>query len=216
MTLENSGSGAPDAALPFGLTGGIACGKSTVAGFFRELGAYVIDADRIGHELIAPGLPAYRDIVEQFGTDVLSPAGGIDRKKLGPMVFANSQQLRRLNAILHPRIIARMDEIAGEIREQNPHTVVILDVPLIYESGMETALRKVIVAWCRPEQQLERLIAKTGFSREEAWRRIQSQMPLDEKRRRAEFQIDCSGSLDDSRAQAEAVYHQLRSVIAGA
>jgi len=202
-----------DRGLPFGLTGGIACGKSTVARCFQDLGAYIIDADRVGHELIEPGRPAYQEILERFGKEILDPGGRIDRKKLGPQVFADPQQLRLLDSIVHPRIIARIQELAAEQQRRNPQIVVILDAALIFESGMDGTLRKVIVAWCRPEQQLERLMAKAGVSREEAGRRVQAQMSVDEKRRRADYLIDCSGSLEQSRAQAEAIYPELRRVV---
>ncbi|MGA2987309.1 MAG: dephospho-CoA kinase [Terriglobia bacterium] len=201
-----------DLGLSFGLTGGVACGKSTVARYFQDLGAYIIDADRVGHDLIEPGRPAYQEIVERFGKEILDPGGRIDRKKLGPQVFADPQQLRLLNAIVHPRIIARTQELTAEQQRRNPRSVVILDAALIFESGMGGTLRKVIVAWCRPEQQLERLMAKTGVSREEAERRVQAQMPLGEKRRRGDCLIDCSGSLEQSRAQAEAIYPELRRI----
>ena len=120
-----------------------------------------------------------------------------------------------LNAIVHPRIIARAEELAAEYRKQNPHAVVIVDAALIFESGIGGTMRKVIVAWCRPEQQLERLMAKTGVSREEAEHRIQAQMPVEEKRRRADYLIDCSGTLEQSRAQAEAIYLELGELSRG-
>jgi len=194
----------------FGLTGGIACGKSTVARSFRDVGAYVFDADQVGHEVIEPGRPAYLEVVKHFGREILDSAGRVDRRKLGPKVFADLQKLRRLNAIVHGDIIARVHELAAEQLRHDPHAVVIMDAALIFETGLEKTLRKVIVVWCRPEQQLERLMAKTGISREEAERRIHSQMPVEEKRRRADYQIDCSGTLEDSRAQVEKIYAELR------
>ena len=184
-----------------------------MARFFQDLGAHIIDADHVGHEVIEPSHAAYQEILEHFGKEILDPGGRINRKKLGPQVFADPQQLRLLNAIVHPRIIARVQELAGEQLTCNPHTVVIIDAALIFESGISGALRKVIVAWCRPEQQLERLLAKTGISREEAERRIQAQMSVEEKRRRADYVIDCSGSLEESRAQARAIYLELMRMI---
>jgi dephospho-CoA kinase len=130
------------------------------------LGAHIIDADRVGHELIEPGHAAYEEIVERFGKEILEPGGRIDRKKLGPTVFADPQQLRLLNTILHPRIAAHMRELAIEHRKRDPDAVVIIDAPLIFESGMDGSLCKVMVVWCRPDQQLERLIAKRGISPE--------------------------------------------------
>jgi dephospho-CoA kinase len=205
-----------DLGLCFGLTGGIACGKSTVARYFQDLGACIIDADCIGHEVIEPGNAAYQEILDHFGNEVLDPSGQIDRKKLGPKVFADPQQLHALNAIVHSRIIARVQKLAAGEQKRNPHAIVIIDAALIFEAGMEGTLRNVMVAWCRPEQQVERLMAKTGVSREEAERRINAQMPVEEKRRRADYLIDCSGSLEQSRAQAEAIYQELKQMVEGA
>ncbi len=184
-----------------------------MARYFQDLGAHIIDADNVGHELIEPGLAAYEEIVERFGKEILGPGGRIDRTKLGPKVFADPEQLRALNSILHPRIIAHMRELAIEHRKRNPHAVVIIDAPLIFESGMERTLSKVIVAWCRPEQQLERLMAKRGISREEAEQRIKVQMPLEEKRRRADYLIDCSGTFEESRTQAKVIFPELRRIL---
>ena len=200
--------------LPFGLTGGIACGKSTVAQYFQDLGAHIIDADRVGHEVIEPGQPAFEEILEHFGREILDSSGRIDRKKLGPLVFHDPEQLRALNAIVHPRILARQQELAAEQYQRNPHAVVIIDAALIFEAGIGGTMRKVMVAWCRPEQQLERLMAKAGVSCEEAERRILAQIPVEEKRRRADFVIDCSGSLEETRRQAEQIFPQLQALAA--
>ena len=201
--------------LTFGLTGGVACGKSTVARYFQDLGAYIIDADRVAHEVVEPGREAYRQIIERFGKEILGEDGRIDRKKFGPIVFADRDRLAALNAIVHPRVIVRIKEMVAEQRKQNPRSVTIIDAALIFESGIGDALRKVIVAWCRPEQQVERLMAKTGLSRPEAERRIQAQMPLVEKRDRADYLVDCSGSLEQSQAQTKAVYLELRRIAEG-
>ena len=201
-----------DLGLSFGLTGGVACGKSTVARYFQDLGAHIIDADRVGHDLIGPGHAAHGEIVDRFGKEILDPGGRIDRKKLGPKVFADPQQLRALDAILHPRIIAHMRDLAAEHRKRNPRAVVIIDAPLIFETGMDGTLYKVMVVWCRPEQQLERLMAKTGVPREEAERRVQAQMPVEEKRRRADYVIDCSGSMEETRRQAEQLFPELQTL----
>jgi dephospho-CoA kinase len=203
-----------DPELAFGLTGGVACGKTTVARFFHALGAKIIDADQISRELVEPGRAAYQEIVERFGEEVLDPTGAIDRRRLGGRVFAEPKELRDLNAILHPRIIARIDHLARECRALDPHAVVIVDAALIFEAGLGDHFRRVIVAWCRPEQQLERLMVKAGLPREEAERRIRAQMPLDEKRRRADYRIDCSGSKEETRHQVEALFPELQKIAA--
>lgn len=198
----------------FGLTGGIACGKSTVAAYFRELGARIIDADRIGHELLQPELPAYREVVEAFGKGILGRSGVIDRRRLGAIAFAGPEKLRRLNAILHPRIIERVEDLAASAQKADPHSVVIVDAALIFEAGIGGRFSKVVVVWCRPEQQIERCMAKTGLDYAEADQRVRSQISAEEKRRRADFVIDCSGSLEETRRQVEELYPKLKRLAA--
>ena len=202
----------PSTPSAFGLTGGIACGKTTVAGYFRELGAHILDADVLGHELLMPGEPAYQEAIKRFGDRVLDLTGAVDRRKLGSVVFSDARERQALNAILHPRIIARIGELVRDQQSRNPQALVIVDAPLIYEAGIAADFRKVIVVWCRPEQQLERLMAKTGLSREEAERRIMAQMPSDEKRRRADYVIDSTGSREQTREQARALYLELQQL----
>jgi dephospho-CoA kinase len=197
----------------FGLTGGVASGKSTVARFFTELGAKVIDADRLGHELIRAPLPAYQEVVGRLGREILDPAGEIDRKRLGAIVFASPQMLLELNAILHPRIIERVGELADQYHTQDPTAVVLVDAALIYEAGMEGRFKKMLVAWCRADQQVERLMAKAAVSREEAERRIAAQMPSEEKRRRADYVIDCSGTKENTHTQVQALYPELECLV---
>lgn len=196
----------------FGLTGGIASGKSTVAGIFNEVGAYIIDADKIGHDLLLPASPAFPELIAAFGREILNSPGQIDRRRLGSLVFSDPAKLRQLNSIVHPRIIERIDHLAAEYCAENPEAVVIVDAALIYEAGIGGRFLKVIATWCRPEQQTERLMAKTGISREEAERRISNQMPAEEKRRRADFVIDCSGSLEETRRQVELLYPGLQQL----
>jgi dephospho-CoA kinase len=196
----------------FGLTGGIASGKSTVAGMFRQLGAKIIDADELAHELIRAGSPTFTEIVSHFGTGILDAAGQVSRKRLGAIVFADAAERSTLNGILHPAIMARRKELVAGYEAADREAVVISDAALIYEAHIEAYFLKVIVAWCRPEQQLERLMAKTGFSREEAERRITAQMPGDEKRRRADYVIDCSGSVEETSQQVAALYQELKRI----
>jgi dephospho-CoA kinase len=197
----------------FGLTGGVACGKSTVARMLEQFGAKVIDADGLGHELYRAPLPAYKEIISRFGSEILDSAGEIDRKRLGSIVFADAQKLRDLSLILHPRIVERIEEFVLGYHALAPHAVIVADAALIYEAGVADRFLKVLVTWCRPEQQLERLMAKTDLSRQDAERRIVAQLPIDEKRRRADYIIDCSGTLDSTQAQVEALYPKLRSLV---
>jgi dephospho-CoA kinase len=187
-----------------GLTGGVASGKSTAARMFEELGAHVIDADRIGHELLLASSPAYSEIVQRFGREILDATGEINRNRLGALVFSDPEKLRALNAIVHPRIIARVEELAEQFSSRNPAAVILVDAALIFEAGIGGRFEKVIVTWCRPEQQLERLKHK-GLTREQAESRIAAQIPAEEKRRRADFVIDSSGSLENTRAQVETI-----------
>jgi dephospho-CoA kinase len=196
----------------FGLTGGVASGKSTVAQMFAELGAKIIDADRLGHELIRPPQPAYHEIVSRFGFEILDPQGEIDRQRLGAVVFGDAENLRALNAILHPRIMERCDQLSEGFHLQDPRAVVLVDAALIYEAGLAARFAKIIVTWCRPEQQLERLMARTALSRDEAQRRIAAQMPMEEKRRRADYVIDCSGDLEPTRQQVANLFAQLNAL----
>lgn len=194
----------------FGLTGGIASGKSTVAGLFRNLGAKIINADELAHELILAGSPAFSEIVRHFGTAILDVAGQVDRKRLGEIVFGDAAKRAALNAILHPAIMVRRKELVAGYEAADPHAVVISDAALIYEAGIGSYFLKVIVVWCRAEQQLARLMSKTGLAREEAERRITAQMPADEKRRCADYVIDCSGSIEETRQQVETLYPELK------
>jgi dephospho-CoA kinase len=197
----------------FGLTGGVASGKSTVARMFEALGAKVIDADEIGHQLLRAPLPAYKEVVSRFGREILNASGEIDRARLGSKVFADRDSLRELNAILHPGIIDRVEDLAAQYHAEAPHVVVLVDAALIYEAGIGGRFKKLLVAWCLPEQQIERLMAKTGLSLDDAQRRISSQMPAEEKRRRADCVIDCSGSLEKTREQVEALYPKLQELV---
>ncbi len=198
----------------FGLTGGVASGKSTVAEMFRVLGARVIEADQIGHEVIVAGQPAFRELVARFGTEFLGSDGEFDRRRLGNLVFADPEKLSALNAIVHPRIIQRVEDLAARYHAEDPRGgVILVDAALIFEAGIGGRFKKLLVAWCRPEQQLARLIAKTDLPMADAQRRIASQLPIEEKLRRTDFLIDCSGSLEETRRQVEALYPKLKEIM---
>lgn len=195
--------------LRIGLTGGIACGKTTVARMLSELGCKLINADAVGHEVIRKPQPAYHEIIEAFGSGVLGADGEIDRTRLGRLVFSDREKLYRLNAIVHPRILDRSEHYMEKMTENEPEAIVVVEAALIYEARGEGRFQKMVVAWCRPEQQVERLQKNSGLSAEDAERRISSQMPSDEKRKRADYAIDCSGTLEATRRQVEEVYRQL-------
>jgi dephospho-CoA kinase len=194
----------------FGLTGGIASGKSTVAAIFQGLGAAVIDADEIAHELIRAGSAVFAEIVSNFGSEILDASGQVNRKRLGEVVFADAAERAALNAIIHPAIMIRRQELIAGYEASDPGAVVISDAALIYEAHIEGYFLKIVVAWCRPEQQLGRLMSKTGLSREQAERRITAQMPAEEKRLRADYVIDCSGNIEETKRQVSALYPELK------
>ena len=195
--------------LRLGLTGGIASGKSAVAGMLRERGFNVLDADGLGHTLIEAGTPSYGAIVREFGAGVTGADGRIDRKKLGATVFADRTKLERLNGILHPRVEEEMVRQFGEWQKGGVRDAVFVEAALLVEAGYQKNLDGLVVAWCRPEQQVERLLAR-GLSEVEAERRIAAQMPAVEKLQYATEKIDCSGSLEETRRQVGELAAKLR------
>jgi dephospho-CoA kinase len=192
-----------------GLTGGIASGKSAVAAMLREMGFAVLDADSLAHKLVEPGQPAYSDVLKEFGTAVTSPDGRIDRAKLSAIVFHDRAKLDRLNAIVHPRVAEVVFRQFDEWQRQGTRDAAFVEAALLIESGIHKSLDGLIVAWCEPEQQLQRLLAR-GLTEEEARRRIAAQLSVEEKLRYATERIDCSGSLDETRHQVEALAAKLR------
>jgi dephospho-CoA kinase len=193
-----------------GITGGIASGKSAVAGMLRALGFRVIDADALGHQVIELGTPAYREIVREFGAGVVGADGRIDRRKLGALVFADQAKLARLNAIVHPRVEEEMVRLFAEWEKSNVADAAFVEAALLVEAGYQKNLDGLVVAWCRPEQQIERLLAR-GLSEVEARRRIAAQMPAEEKLKFATVKIDCSGTLEETRRQVEELAKKLRT-----
>jgi dephospho-CoA kinase len=195
--------------LRLGLTGGIASGKTVVAAMLRELGFAVLDADYLGHTLIEPGQPTYDEVMREFGPGILEPDKRVDRAKLAAVVFADRTKLGRLNAILHPRIEAAAHHQFDEWSRDGTREAAFVEGALLVEAGFHKKLDGLLVTWCRPEQQLERLRAR-GFSEADARRRIAAQMPVDEKLRYATEKIDCSGTLEETRHQVEALAQKLR------
>ena len=195
--------------LRLGLTGGIASGKSAVAAMLCEMGFAVLDADALGHKLVEPGQPAYEEVLKEFGPAITDSSGRINRSKLGAIVFADRAKLDRLNAIVHPLVA---EVIFGQFevwRRSGVRDAVFVEAALLVESGIHTKLDGLVVTWCKPEQQVERLLAR-GLSEAEARRRIAAQLPVEEKLRLAAERIDCSGSLEETRRQVEALAANLR------
>ncbi len=201
--------------LRVGLTGSIGVGKTFVASIFVELGCHVLDADQTAREVVMPGTPGLEAIVHEFGEQILNTDGTLDRKRLGALVFADENRRQRLNHILHPFIIARQDEILREWEREDPKGIGIVDAALMIESGGYKRFDKLIVVHCRPEVQLERLMLRDKLSRDEAQRRINSQMPQEEKQKFADYLIDTSDGFDPTRSRTVEVYNQLIRVIRG-
>ncbi len=195
--------------LKLGLTGGIASGKSAVAALLRELGFPVLDADSVSHELMEPGQPAHDEILKLFGADLADASGRIDRAKLASIVFADAAKLAELNAILHPRVEEAIVRQFAEWQKNGVRDAAFVEAALLIEAGLVDKLDGLVVAWCKPEQQLERLRVR-GMSEMEARRRIAAQLPLEERLKRATETIDCSGSLEETRAQVVALAGKLR------
>ena len=200
--------------LKFGLTGGIASGKSAVAAILRELGFPVLDADSISHRLMEPGQAAHDEILLAFGADLADASGRIDRQKLASIVFADSAKLAELNAILHPRVDQIVFNQLDEWEKSGAHAAAFVEAALLIEAGMAARLDGLVVAWSTPEQQLERLRAR-GMSETEARRRIAAQLPIEEKLKQATHTINCSGTLDETRAQVLTLAANLRRHQAG-
>ena len=195
--------------LRVGLTGSIAVGKSYVASVFVELGCHVLDADHTAREVVLPGSPGLEAVAAAFGREILNEDGTLNRQQLGVLVFADEEQRQRLNHILHPFIIARQDEILREWETEDPHGIGIVDAALMIESRGYKRFDKLIVVHCRPEVQLERLMLRNGISRDEAQRRIDSQMPQEEKQRFADYLIDTSDGFELTRTRTLEVHNEL-------
>lgn len=189
-----------------GLTGGIACGKTTVANMFKELGASVIDADAISHELTAPGGEALPGIREAFGRLVFFPDGTLNREVLSALVFSNETERETLNKVTHPLILNRLKEDIETCRKMGA-VIVVLDVPLLFEVGAEK-LADITVCTTSPEEvQIERMRTRSGLNREQAIKRIQSQMPLSEKEARSDVVLDTNKPTDELQKEVLKLYN---------
>jgi len=197
--------------LKIGLTGGIASGKSTVSSMLRGYDCDILEMDPIGHEFLEPGQVPYDEVVREFGREIVEANGAIDRARLGAIIFADPARRERLNAILHPRILDVVRNWFAALDRPGGPEFAVVEAALILEAGYQKELDRVIVCWCRPEQQLARLEHR-GFSREQAHARIAAQMPMDQKRQLADDLIDCSRSLQETQQQVQALVGKLRQL----
>jgi len=204
------------AVLKVGLTGGIAAGKSVVGKMFAALGAQVIQADEISHQLMMPGETVYREVVEHFGDGILNPDGSVNRGRLAELAFGgagNASRVQELNQIVHPAVIRRQEEWIAEVGRDDPHAVAIVEAALILEARMAEGFDRLVVVTCRPEQRIERWAGRLKVdmetARSEVTRRMAAQLPDEEKIKAADYVIDNSGSLDETERQVKKIYAEL-------
>ena len=195
--------------LKVGLTGSIAVGKSYVLSVLAESGCVTFDADKIAHLVMEPGREAYQDIVREFGPEVLAPDGSIDRSKLGAIVFADPARRKRLNAIVHPRVIVEQNRLLEEVERTKPDAIVVVDAALMIESGGYKRFDKLIVVHCDGETQIERLMRRGNITREDAERRMAAQMSSEEKLHYADYRINTAGTFEETRQRVIEVYELL-------
>jgi dephospho-CoA kinase len=184
--------------MNIGLTGGIASGKSTVSAMLVRRGAILVDADQIAREVVAPGSPTLAKVVQHFGQAVLFPDGSLNRKELGEIVFADTEARKQLEALLHPSIRALMTERMEFSQKRYPDKLVVVDVPLLFESGLEAMFMEVMVVYVPRELQLNRLVCRDGLTLEQAEKRLAAQMSIELKKDRADIVIDNRGTLEDT------------------
>jgi dephospho-CoA kinase len=206
-----------DGLLKVGLTGGIASGKSVVGEMFVTLGAQLIQADAIAHELMQPGEAVYQEVVRHFGERILNPDGTVNRPRLAEAAFGagyGASRIQELNAIVHPAVIRRQDDWMAEVGRQDPRAIAIVEAALILEAGSGESFDRLVVVTCRPEQRIQRWAARVGVdeetARREVTRRMAAQFPDEEKIKAADYVIDNSGSLDDTQRQVGQVYGELK------
>ena len=199
--------------LRVGLTGGVACGKSTVAKMFADLGAHVADADIIAHELYRPGQDVYQELVKRFGREIVKPDGEIDRAKLAAAAF-DGGRVEDLNKIVHPAVIRQQDRWMRELAARDPYAVAMVEAALIFEAGVKDRFDKIMVVTCKPAQKITRFAERTGRNEADARadvdRRTKAQIPDEEKARQADFVIDNSGSVEETRHQVQRIYAELK------
>jgi dephospho-CoA kinase len=200
--------------IKVGLTGGIACGKSLVSRMFAELGAHTIDADELAHELMVPGEPAYNEIVEKFGDAILNPDKTVNRSKLAELAFDKKRpRIYELNRILHPGVIQRYEKWMDDIEKQEPNAIVMLEAALLLEAGLRRRFDKIIVVTIKQQQRIDRWAQRFNLDPEtarlEVTRRMMAQAPDEAKLQAADFVIDNTGTVEETKAQVKKVYDAL-------
>lgn len=198
--------------LRIGLTGGLASGKTFVGRALSEMGCFLIEADDLGHQVMAKGAKAYQPILNEFGADILNQEGEIDRRRLGMLVFGNPELLKKLNAIVHPDVRARSSQQAEAFKQREPRGIIVYEAAILIETGSFRDYDRLIVASCTREQQVARAVSRDHLTREEVENRLRRQMPLEEKVKYADYVIDTSGTKEHTLDQTRTVYASLRSL----
>ena len=197
--------------LRVGLTGGLASGKSFVGRELQRLGCAVLQADRLGHQVLSEDARAMEEVLGEFGKGVLTPRGTIDRNELGALAFSDEKRLAKLNSIVHPRVFERLERFFSEAAEREPDGIAVVEAAIMIESGSYRRYQRLVLAACPRELQIERFIAREGASRQEAEARIQRQLPLEEKRKYAHFVIDTAGTKESTLRQVRRAYRRLKA-----
>ena len=195
--------------LKVGLTGGLASGKTFVSACFESLGAHVIHADKLGHEVLDRDGEAFDEVVEEFGDGILADDGSIDRKKLAGVVFPAPEKLERLNALVHPHVWRRQQEFFEQVRAENPEAVAVVEAAILIETGSYKRYDRLVVAACPEDEQIRRFIKREGGTEEQARARMARQMPLAEKLPLADYVVDTSGAKEETKERAAHVYAKL-------
>lgn len=198
--------------LHVGLTGGLASGKTFVGHALEDLGCHVIRADDLGHKVLLPGGEAYDAVINEFGNAILDDDGMIDRRRLAALVFDHPERLEKLNSLVHPPVIRREKEMEADIARRDPQAIVVVEAAILVETGSYTRFDKLIVAFCSPEQQLQRAMHRSSYTKEEVMARLSRQLPLAEKIKVADYVIDTSGTKEQTVAQVRRVYESLESL----
>jgi len=198
--------------LKVGLTGGLACGKSFVGEVLRGYGCLLIQADELGHAVLAPDGEAYEPVVREFGSEILDAGGRIDRKMLAAQVFGAPERLAALNRLVHPAVYRKEDELMAEFAARNPHGIAVVEAAILIETGSYRRYDRIVLVTCREDQQVERALRREGSSLSDVNARLSRQLPLEEKRKFADFVIDTSGEKEDTVRQTGAVFQELRRI----
>jgi dephospho-CoA kinase len=197
------------------LTGGLACGKTFVGRSLADLGCYLIEADKLGHQVMIPGGEAYAAIVREFGPGILDAEGRISRRKLSGIVWTNPERLEKLNSLVHPPVQEREEKLMADIARADPDAIAVVEAAILVETGRYKSFDRLIVVTCTPEHQMERALERGSYNKEEILARLSRQSPLEEKVRVADYVIDTSGSKEATLEQVRKVYGALRSLRGG-